>query len=76
MRKEQNKSGRPKLEKLSWQRRYPFETMKIGEHFFVNGKYAIDVSPDRQKAQIATGFKFKLRSIDKPKMGTMIIRIS
>jgi len=70
------KRGRPKIEKLAWQRRYPLETMRVGDQFFVEGKYAIDVQRDKCYAQKATGFRFKLRSVDNPKMGTLITRTS
>ena len=67
------KMGRPKLKKQSWQK-YPFETMEIGEQFIIEGKYVCDTKQDKYRAQKATGFKFTARSIDSPKMGTLITR--
>jgi len=65
--------GRPKLKKQKWQK-YPFETIEIGDSFLISGLYSCDTSQDKQRAQKATGRKFKSASVQKPEAGTLITR--
>ena len=67
--------GRPKLKKQKWQK-YPFETIEIGDFFLIPGLYNCDTNQDKQRAQKATGRKFKSRSVEKPEAGTLITRIA
>jgi len=65
--------GRPKLKKQKWQK-YPFETIEVGETFLISGLYNCDTAQDKQRAQKATGRKFKSASVQKPEAGTLITR--
>ena len=65
--------GRPKLKKQKWQK-YPFENIEIGETFLISGLYTCDTKQDKQRAQKATGRKFKARSVEKPEAGTLVKR--
>lgn len=65
--------GGPKLKKQKWQK-YPFETIEVGGFFLIPGLYNCDTQQDKQRAQKATGRKFKSVSVKKPEAGTLITR--
>lgn len=48
--------GRPRI--------YPFDELKVGESFFVNGKTAGFISGSRDQAQRRTGFVFAARTVE------------